>query len=107
MINIIKKDNKNYFFIKSIFIRTSLVFIFAYFAFHFLNGNISLSPLADKKQLLEESTQVLLKKEKILVYKELMITKLNNSKNNMDLLDELVRVKLGYSDKDDIVFSVK
>ena len=107
MINIIKKDNKNYFFIKSIFIRTSLVFIFAYFAFHFLNGNISLSPLADKKQLLEESTQVLLKKEKILVYKELMITKLNNSKNNMDLLDELVRIKLGYSGENEVIISHK
>ena len=105
MINIIKKDNKNYFFIKSIFIRTSLVFIFAYFAFHFINGNISLSPLADKKQLLEESVQVLLKKEKILVFKELMISKLNSPKENIDLLDELVRVKLGYSDSNEIIIS--
>ena len=105
MINILKKDNKNYFFIKSIFIRTSLVFIFAYFAFHFINGNISLSPLADKKQLLEESVQVLLKKEKILVFKELMISKLNSPKENIDLLDELVRVKLGYSDSNEIIIS--
>ena len=102
-----KKDNKNYFFIKSIFIRTSLVFIFAYFAFHFLNGNISLSPLADKKQLLEESTQVLLKKEKILVFKELMISRLNDSEENMDLLDELIRDKLGYSGKDEVIISNK
>lgn len=107
MINIIKKDNKNYFFIKSIFIRTSLVFIFAYFTFHFLNGNISLSPLADKKQLLEESTQVLLKKEKILVFKELMISRLNDSEENMDLLDELIRDKLGYSGKDEVIISNK
>ena len=107
MINFIKKDNKNYFFIKSIFIRTSLVFIFAYFVFHFINGNISLSPLADKKQLLEESTQVLLKKEKILVYKELMISRLNDSEENMDLLDELIRDKLGYSGKDEIIISNK
>jgi len=105
MINIIKKDNKNYFFIKSIFVRTILFFIFAYFAFHFINGNISLSPLADKKQLLEESVQVLLKKEKILVFKELMISKLNSPKENIDLLDELVRVKLGYSDSNEIIIS--
>ena len=107
MINIIKKDNKNYFFIKSIFIRTSLVFIFAYFVFHFINGNISLSPLADKKQLLEESTQVLLKKEKILLIKELMISRLSNSKENTDLLDELVRLKLGYSGSNEIIISNK
>jgi cell division protein FtsB len=107
MINIIKKNNKNFFFIKSIFIRTSLVFIFAYFAFHFLNGNISLSPLADKKQLLEESTQVLLKKEKILLIKELMISRLSNSKENTDLLDELVRLKLGYSGSNEIIISNK
>ena len=36
-----------------------------------------------------------------------MITKLNDSKNNMDLLDELVRVKLGYSGENEIIISNK
>ena len=107
MINIIKKDNKNFFLIKSIFIRTSLFFVSAYFIFHFVNGNISLSPLEDKRVLLKQSTQILLDKEKKLVFKELMISRLVDSKENMDLLDELVRYKLGYSGKNEIIISNK
>ena len=107
MINFLKRDRKNFILIKSIFIKTCVFFVSAYFIFHFINGNISLSPLADKKQLVKTSTEILLNKEKELSFKELLISKLNNSIENIDLLDELVRVKLGYSDKDDIVFSVK
>ena len=107
MINIIKKDNKNLFLIKSIFIRTSLFFISAYFIFHFVNGNISLSPLEDTKLLLRNNAQILLKQEKKLAFKELMIKKLNNSKENLDLLDELVRTKLGYSGVNEIILSKK
>ena len=107
MINIIKKDNKNFFLIKSIFIRTSLFFVSAYFIFHFVNGNISLSPLEDKRVLLKQSTQILVDKEKKLVLKELMISKFNNSKENLDLLDELVRTKLGYSGSNEVVLSKK
>ena len=107
MINLINTNNKNYFLIKSIFIKTCIFFVAAYFIFHFINGNISLSPLADKNQLIIKSTEVLLLKEKELEFKELLISKLNNSNENMDLLDELVRLKLGYSHKDDLVFSIK
>ena len=56
MINIKKPNNKNYFLIKSIFIRTSLFFVSAYFVFHFINGNISLTPLDDKRQLVNLNT---------------------------------------------------
>ena len=107
MINFIKKDNKNFFLIKSIFIRTSLFFLLLYFVFHFINGNMSLSPLDDKRALLKQNTQVLLDKEKKLVFKELMILKLNNSEDNLDLLDELVRDKLGYSDVNEVIYSKK
>ena len=107
MINIIKKDNKNYFFIKSIFIRTSLFFVSAYFVFHFINGNISFTPLEDKRALLKQSNQILLYQEKKLVFKELMILKLNNSEDNLDLLYELVRDKLGYSDVNEVIYSNK
>ena len=107
MINFIKHDNKNYFLIKSIFIRTCLFFVAGYFVFHFINGNISLSPLEDKRQLLKQSSQILLDKEKKLFFKELMISKLNNSQENLDLLDELVRTKLGYSSDQEIVLSIK
>ena len=75
--------------------------------FHFLNGSISLSPLADKIQLVKQSSEILLEKEKELVFKELMVLKLNNSKHNIDLLDELVRTKLGYSNEDEIVLSTE
>ena len=107
MLNFIKKDNKNFFLIKSIFIRTSLFFVSAYFFFHFINGNISFTPLVDKRALLKQGNQILLDKEKKLVFKELMISKLNNSKENLDLLDELVRTKLGYSDINEVVYSKK
>jgi len=50
---------------------------------------------------------ILLEKEKELVFKELMVLKLNNSKQNIDLLDELVRTKLGYSNEDEIVLSTE
>ena len=107
MLNFIKKDNKNLFLIKSIFIRTSLFFVSAYFVFHFINGNISFTPLEDKRALLKQSNQILLDQEKKLVFKELMTSKLNNSKENLDLLDELVRTKLGYSDINEVVYSKK
>jgi hypothetical protein len=66
-----------------------------------------LSPLEDKRVLLKQSTQILLDKEKKLVFKELMISKFNNSKENLDLLDELVRTKLGYSGSNEVVLSKK
>ena len=107
MINIKKLNNKNYFLIKSIFIRTSLFFVSAYFVFHFINGNISLTPLDDKRQLVNLKTEILEEKEKELYFKEELIFRLNNSKENIDLLDELVRIKLGYSDSKEVVISIK
>ena len=107
MINIKKSNNKNYFLIKSIFIRTSLFFVSAYFVFHFINGNISLTPLDDKRQLVNLKTEILEEKEKELYFKEELIFRLNNSKENIDLLDELVRIKLGYSDSKEVVISIK
>ncbi len=107
MINIKKSNNKNYFLIKSIFIRTSLFFVSAYFVFHFINGNISLTPLDDKRQLVSINTEILEKKEKELYFKEELIFRLNNSKENIDLLDELVRIKLGYSDSNEVVISIQ
>lgn len=105
MINFIQSNNKNYFLIKSIFIRTSLFFVAAYFVFHFINGNISLNTLEDKRELVLYSAEILKNKEKELGFKELLITKLNNSKENIDLLDELVRIKLGYSANGEVVIS--
>ena len=107
MINIKEPNNKNYFLIKSIFIRTSLFFVSAYFIFHFINGNISLTPLDDKRQLVNLKTEILEEKEKELYFKEELIFRLNNSKENIDLLDELVRIKLGYSDSKEVVISIK
>ena len=63
MIIIKKPNNKNYFLIKSIFIRTSLFFVSAYFVFHFINGNISLTPLDDTRQLVNLKTEILEEKE--------------------------------------------
>ena len=107
MINIKKSNNKNYFLIKSIFIRTSLFFVSAYFVFHFINGNISLTPLDDKRQLVNLKTEILEEKEKELYFKEELIFRLNNSKQNIDLLDELVRIKLGYSGNKEVVISIE
>ena len=107
MINIKKHNNKNYFLIKSIFIKTSLFFVSAYFVFHFINGNISLTPLDDKRQLVNLKTEILEEKEKELYFKEELIFRLNNSKENIDLLDELVRIKLGYSGNKEVVISIK
>lgn len=107
MINIKEPNNKNYFLIKSIFIRTSLFFVSAYFVFHFINGNISLTPLDDKRQLVNLKTEILEEKEKELYFKEELIFRLNNSKENIDLLDELVRIKLGYSGSKEVVISIK
>jgi len=105
MINFIQSNNKNYFLIKSIFIRTCLFFVAAYFVFYFINGSISLSTLEDKRELVRYSAEILKNKEKELSFKELLITKINNSKENIDLLDELVRIKLGYSANGEVVIS--
>ena len=107
MVNIINLNNKNYILIKSIFFRTCLFFVSAYFIFHFLNGNISLTPLEDKKMQIMNSQEILGKKEKELEFKELLISKLNNASDNIDLIDELVRIKLGYSADDEIVLSIE
>jgi len=107
MINIINLNNKNYILIKSIFFRTCLFFVAAYFIFHFLNGNISLTPLEDKKMEIMNSQRILINKEKDLEFKELLISKLNNASDNIDLIDELIRIKLGYSADDEIVLSIE
>ena len=93
--------------IRSIFFRTCIFFIGAYFVFHFLNGNISLNPLQDKKELIQKNLIILEIKEKELAYKELLINKLNNVHDNLELLDELTRLKLGYSSQDEVVLSIK
>ena len=107
MIDIIQSNNKNYILVKTIFLRTCLFFVTAYFIFHFLNGNISLTPLEDKKAQVSNSEEILRIKEKELEYKELLISKLNNASDNIDLIDELIRIKLGYSDSDEVVLSIK
>ena len=78
-----------------------------YFVFHFLNGNISLNPLKDKKELVEYNLNILKNKEKELAFKELLVDKMSNIHNNIDLLDELTRLKLGYSGKGEIVISLE
>ena len=100
-------SNRNIGLIRSIFFRTCIFFIGAYFVFHFLNGNISLNPLKDKKELVEYNLNVLEIKEEELVFKELLVDKMSNVHNNIDLLDELTRIKLGYSGKDEIVISLE
>ena len=100
-------SNSNIGLIRSIFFRTCIFFIGAYFVFHFLNGNISLNPLQDKKELIQKNLIILEIKEKELAYKELLINKLNNVHDNLELLDELTRLKLGYSSQDEVVLSIK
>ena len=68
-------------------------------------NNKSSAEIALKKRKM--LTKVLLEKEKELVFKELMVSKLNNSRENIDLLDELVRTKLGYSSEDEIILSIE
>ena len=106
MINLFN-SNRNIALIRNIFLRTCIFFIGAYFIFHFLNGNISLNPLQDKKELTQKNIIILGNKEKELEYKELLIHKINNVHDNLELLDELTRLKLGYSSKDEGVFSIK
>ena len=100
-------SNNNYLLVRNIFIRTCIFFAGAYFVFHFLNGNISLNPLKDKKELVEYNLNILKDKEKELAFKELLVDKMSNIHNNIDLLDELTRLKLGYSGKDEIVISLE
>ena len=51
------------------------------------------------------STPLIVASMEELGFKELLITKLNNSKEYIDLLDELVRIKLGYSANGEVVIS--
>jgi len=106
MINLFH-SNHNIALIRNIFFRTCIFFIGAYFIFHFINGNISLNPLQDKKELTQKKLIILERKEKELEYKELLINKINNVHDNLELLDELTRLKLGYSSQDEVVFSIK
>ena len=106
MNKILRSNNNNYILIRNIFFRTCICFVGVYFVFHFLNGNISLNPLQDKKELVEYNLAILGNKEKELEFKELLISKVYNIQDNIDLLDELTRLKLGYSSVDEIVISI-
>ena len=107
MNKIFNRKNNNYRFIRNIFLKTCIFFTGAYFVFHFLNGNISLHPLEDKKNFVEYNLNILINKEKELEFKELLVHKMSNAHDNIDLLDELTRLKLGYSSKDEIVISIE
>ena len=61
----------------------------------------------DKKELVEYNLNILKNKEKELAFKELLVDKMSNIHNNIDLLDELTRLKLGYSGKGEIVISLE
>ena len=100
-------SNKNFILIRSIFFKTCLFFAALYFIFHFLNGNISYAALEEKRQLLEEKELLLSEKQKELDFKYILIDKIKNVESNLDLLDELVKYKLGYSSKDEIIFKLK
>ena len=63
--------------------------------------------LKDKKELVEYNLNILKNKEKELAFKELLVDKMSNIHNNIDLLDELTRLKLGYSGKGEIVISIE
>ena len=107
MSKILNIQNNNYILIRNIFIRTCVFFIGGYFIFHFINGNISLTPIEDKKRLVEYNLNILENKEEELAFKELLVDKISNAHKNIDLLDELTRLKLGYSGKEEIVISLE
>ena len=97
---------KNFPFIRGIFLRTCLFFIASYFVFHFLNGNISYAALENKKELVKEKELLLFEKQKELEFKYLLINKIKKVENNLDLLDELVKHKLGYSSDKEVLFTL-
>ena len=100
-------SNNNFILIRSIFFKTCLFFASFYFIFHFLNGNISYAALEEKKVLVKEKELLVAAKKKELEFKYLLINKIKNVESNLDLLDELVKHKLGYSSKNEIIFYTK
>ncbi len=97
---------KNFSFIRGIFLRTCLFFIASYFVFHFLNGSISYAALEGKRELVKEKELLLSEKKKELEFKYLLIKKIKNVEYNLDLLDELVKHKLGYSSEKEVLFTL-
>jgi len=98
---------KNFSFVRGIFLRTCLFFIASYFVFHFLNGNISYAALENKKQLVKEKELLLSEKKNELEFKYLLINKIKDVRNNLELLDELTKHKLGYSSNKEVLFTFK
>jgi len=96
---------KNFAFVRVIFIKTCLFFIASYFVFHLLNGNISYAALENKRQVVLDKEFLLDQKKKELEFKYLLINKVKNVENNLDLLDELVKHKLGYSSNKEVLFT--
>ena len=93
-----------YLLIRGIFIRTCLFFIAGYFIFHFINGNISYAALENKRDLVIQKENLLNDKKKELEFRFVLINKIKDAENNIDLIDELVRLKLGYSSKGETVY---
>ena len=93
-----------YLLIRGIFLRTCLFFIAGYFIFHFINGSISYAALENKRDLLIQKENLLNNKQKELKLKFILINKIKDAENNVELIDELVRLKLGYSFIGETVF---
>ena len=100
-------SNKNFLLVRGIFFKTCLFFVAFYFIFHFLNGSISYAALENKKQIVLEKKLLLESKKKDLEFQYLLINKIKNVESNLDLLDELVKNKLGYSSNEEVLLYFK
>ena len=84
-------------------LRTCIFFFVSYIIFHFINDQGGLSKVNKLLTLLNEENILLVKKQSILENKNNILAQLRGPNKDLDLIDQLIRLELGFSDENEII----
>ena len=102
-LNIYKENSSRVKLVKILLLRTCIFFFVSYIIFHFINDQGGLSKVNKLLTLLNEEKILLAKKESILENKNNIIAQIRGPNKDLDLIDQLIRLELGFSDENEIV----
>jgi len=102
-LNIYKENYTRVKLAKILLLRTCVFFFISYIVFHFINNQGGLSKVNKLLSLLNEEKILLAKKQSILENKNNIIAQIRGPNKDLDLIDQLIRIELGFSDESEIV----
>jgi len=101
-LNIYKESSSRVKLVKVLLIRTFVFFFMSYILFHFINDKGGLSKVNKLQEILFKEQLKLEEKELHLEKKRLLITQIKNPEKDLDLIDQLIRKELGYTELNEI-----